>query len=355
MSLPTASALPRVFACPQSHRLPQQALPPSEAGATGTAIHLWLSDGILPEDPEALAACEAISQALPDAQWRHEVALAYDLTNDWGRELGMNLGRAYGGAKPTEWVGTVDGVAIIGGVATVLELKTGWRPVSLDSWQVRFLALAAARAAGTSEAEVVLLVAHPDGAFVRRARFDALALDETAMALEQLATRLQKDSPTVPGDHCRYCPAMASCPSVLGIVRALSIVDGDISKMKPTNAKTAGAMLEVVNVAKAALGRIQGELEAFALREPLQLPDGRTWGWREKPKMEFLPGAATVLRNEYGDKGARAVTESVSKTSITKALGKKDGEAAINELRVGRLVVEKMVGGFGFLKGGEDE
>ena len=324
----------------------------TEAGALGTAIHLWLSDGIIPEDTDAQAACDAIAKALPDAEWRHEVTLAYDSGTDTGRELGQDLGRNYGAATATEWVGTADALAVVAGMPTLLELKTGWRPVSLDSWQVRLLALAAARAHGTDRAEVVLLVAHTDGSsWVERKVFDALALDEVVIGLEQLQARMAQDSATVPGDHCRYCPALASCPSMTGIMRGAAANE-------PTTLATpeiATQAYELLRALKTAAARLEAEIEAYALQHPIQLASGDTWGFREKPKLEFLPGAAHELRTLFGAKATKAISENLSKTSIVKALGKADGTKAIETLKASGAAREKMVGGFGVLKGGADE
>lgn len=350
MSLPSASSLPRVMACPQSHRLPQAELPPSTQSSLGIAVHLWLSDGIIPADEGAQAVCDAIARVLPDAEWRHEVTLAYDAATDTGRELGQDLARDYSSALPTEWVGTVDGLAMVGDMPTVLELKTGYRTVGIDSWQIRMLALAAARAANTDSVEVLLVTAHPDEARVERHVFDALALDEAVVALEQLAVRLQTDSPTKPGEHCRYCPALASCPSMTAIMRGAAANEPHAL----ATPEVATQAYELLKALKTASARLEAELEAYALQQPIQLASGDSWGWREKPKLEFLPGAAHELRAMYGSKGANAVSESVSKTSITRALGKRDGEAAIERLRASGAAREKLVGGFGVLKGSEE-
>lgn len=351
-TLPTASELTRAMACPQSMRLPRAAVPPIAQTDIGNAVHLWTSAGVIPDDPTAQAICDALATALPDAQWRHEVTFAFDAATDTGRVLGQDLGRDYSAATPTEWVGTVDAVALIAGVPTILELKTGWRAVSVDSWQLRLLALAAARAYGTTSVEVVLVTAHPDGAWAQRKTFDALALDEVITGLEQLAARLAADSPTVPGDHCRYCPALASCPSMSGIMRGAAANETPAALATPEVATHAYELLKAL---KAAAVRLEAELEAYALREPVQLASGDAWGFREKSKLEFLPGAAHELRAMVGPTAAKAISESLSKTSILRALGKAEGMKAIDALKHKGAAREKMVGGFGLLKGGGEE
>lgn len=351
MKLPSASNLNRAMACPQSVRLPQAELPPVPTGTIGLAAHAWMSHGVIPEDKEAQAICEAIAQVLPDAEWRHEVTLAYDAETDTGRELGQDLGRDYSSAKTSEWVGTVDGLAMVADMPVVLELKTGWRTVTMDSWQIRLLALAAARAANTDSAEVVLVIAHPDGARVERKVFDALALDETVMALETLSQRLQVDSPTKPGEHCRYCPALASCPSMTGIMRGAAANEPQTL----ATPEVASQAFELLQALKTATARLESELEAYALQQPIMLASGDAWGFREKARLEFLPGATHELRAMYGNRAIAAVSESLSKTSIMKALGKQTGEAAIARLRANGTAREKMVGGFGVMKGGQDE
>lgn len=314
MKLPTASELPRVAACPASAALPQHRLPESSDASLGTAVHLLLSQGVVPDSDEAQAIGEHLQRALPPGAWRWEVTFALD-ANGEGRELGAHLSRDYSAANASETVGTADAVAIQGGIARILEVKTGWRPVSADGWQTRWLALAAARAHHCDSAEVTVLTGHPDGARAEVMAYDAFALDAIEQELHSLLARILTDKQPQPGDWCRYCPALSECRAATGLVRALAQPENEIELTPESVAGT----YRTLQAARAALTRLEGQLETYALQQPVPLGSGRFWGLRTSTKQVFAPGAAAWLR---ANGLPAAVSESVSMTSLKRIAGK---------------------------------
>lgn len=59
---------------------------------------------------------------------------------------------------------------------------------------------------------------HPDGP-VRSTNYTAMELCDFAFTVANAAlATMQADAPLVPGDHCRFCPARATCPALRGSV-----------------------------------------------------------------------------------------------------------------------------------------
>lgn len=329
---PTASSLPRVAMCPPSAVLPHQPLARVAAGTIGDAVHLYLSAGVVPAAPEALAVCEQVQKAIPPGVWRHEVTFALDLDADTARELGENLGRDYSAALPHELIGTCDAVDVVESTRTVrlLELKTGYRHVGTDSLQIKLLALAAARTYDCSTVEILLLTAHPDGARLEPLVLDALALDEIALELTDLRAVIDTAHTATPhpGDWCRYCPAMAACPAALGLVRALAAVPD----AEPLRLEQLAATYRTAKAARAALVRLESQLEAWALTAPIPLGAGRYWGPRDSEKWEFAETAPASLRALLGSSAEKAIGQTISSSSLARALGKEQAAAVTEKL-----------------------
>ena len=334
----TASELPRLARCPASKSLPQHPVPATESTDLGTIVHRALRTGEVPEDDEARATFEQALAVLPPGAWRHEVALALEPTEETARELGVDLERDYSGALSTELVGTADAREVSGNPVRILEIKTGWRPVGADGWQTRFLALAAARAYGCDSVEVLLLTAHPDGAYIATHSYDVFGLDELAEQVRGLVASLKAPSEPQPGDWCRYCPAMASCPAATGIVRALAIAPEPTDATSEITPARAAAAYRLAKAARAALTRLEAQLEAYALQQPIQLGEGRVWGFKPSEQQVFGPKAVAWLRSQGLDK---AINESASATSLGKAVGKAKATWLLNEMRTAGVVTVK--------------
>src|SRR5690606_37815558 len=168
----TMSRLPIVARCPASWALPHaEEAEPSEPSQRGTAIHAFLADvsergrdAALERVPtEYRAACEVIDTDRIPLHLGAEVTFRLDLRSDEAQEIGRNIDRStYADMDEDPWViyGTADLVGIgSDGVVVVYDYKTGWseQDQAGDHWQLRGLALAAARAYGVSHARVGII------------------------------------------------------------------------------------------------------------------------------------------------------------------------------------------------------
>lgn len=149
------------------------------------------------------------------ATWETEVPLAINLATGEARRLPSTGQRDYSAALSTEVVGTADVLGRDHEGVVVLDDKTG-SPEYVDpvgrNWQLRMLALAAARASGVDHAQVGLVFVGDDAVTYDSAELDAMDLDAIETDLRALVARIPGAEPT-PGEHCRFCPARAVCPA----------------------------------------------------------------------------------------------------------------------------------------------
>lgn len=89
-----------------------------------------------------------------------------------------------------------------------------------DNPQLRYYALGALVTCGFPAERVVMTIVqprcfHPDGP-VRSEVIDAIDLLDFSVDLVDYARATEApDAPLVPGDHCRFCPAAATCPALV--------------------------------------------------------------------------------------------------------------------------------------------
>lgn len=260
----SASALDRIVACPASAVLPQVRQMGSLASETGTAVHSFIekvraraatlmlagevtAGGLaydaaldmaraeelakIPDGAKHQTLCESFDFGLIPQGAQLEVAFAWDPRTDTARSLGQNLARDYDGAHPYEIVGTADLVGALIDAVIVADWKTGARLVSAASaWQLKFLALAAARLSGRSNAQVALVYLRADRAYIDRAEFDACDLALFGKQLRKLLERVEEQRAKVDAGRapdvainpgCRYCPAMPACPAHARVIGTL--------------------------------------------------------------------------------------------------------------------------------------
>lgn len=244
MRFGSASALERIELCPPSAVLPSAEGDgfdgPDPFSGLGTAKHEYLADVLelgaekalaRVADPDVRARCARLPVAdLPSVQrgsWAAEVALAYSWHTYTARELGRRIGRRYK-VCDSEIPGTLDLVGLADDdTVVVVDFKTGFHRVTPahENWQMRFLALAAARAWGRSRAVAELWhVPEDEPPFVDRAEFEAADLMIIAADVEELALRVDAERRLVEaggepsrlndGHHCRRCPVLrrGACP-----------------------------------------------------------------------------------------------------------------------------------------------
>lgn len=336
MNLITASGLHRAMHCGASRLLPVVRTE-SHWAARGTAIHKYLEDAARVGREEALSlvpdeyrgACEVIDlDRLPvDAgAWAAEVAFAYDPNRDMGRELGRSTERDYSGREDGEITGTADLVGLTPDAVVIIDVKTGFGdlPAPDRNWQLRFLALAAARTYGRHRAVVSLLwIREGEEPVAQSAVFDDLDLDAFADELRQLQHRTD-DAPTT-GPWCKYCPSFTSCPAQTAMIRHAVSDTGlqELSELKPLSPQHAAVAWERIKAVRAVIKHVEAALYAYAKEQPFELPDGKVVRHTVTRQWEDLDGAVArqVLREMYGDATADdACSFSTSKAAIERAL-----------------------------------
>lgn len=332
----TASEMERASRCPASVTLPRLDAH-TEAAERGTEIHAFLEripamgrEASLALVPDAWReVCEAIDVERLPTNLAAEVALAYDVAADTGREIGRGLRRDYSSAGANEIVGTADVVGLSQDAVLVSDWKTGrtdTQPAAL-SLQLRTLALAAARAYGRDIVHVEKIRIRENGyAWRDRAVFDVFDLDEIAAEVRGIySTVAGADPPLRPGSWCRHCPAFAACPAQTALLRR--VVDGseidDVERMLPLSPEVARVAYERWQAMKHLMKRIEAALHAYAKEHPIPLGGHRVFGELVTEGNEKIDGevAWTVLADRHGPVVANAaVTKSATKASIREAL-----------------------------------
>jgi len=292
----TASAAARVLACPASVVLPH-AYSHGQAAEDGVAIHEFLRAvltgrpkdaalSLVPGHLQSRCASFDLSNAIGDLEAiKAEVAYALHVHEDTARFLGENIGRAYD-VNPFEVPGTLDFVGRHWeGHYVVGDWKTG-QPVTpcRKNPQMLFAASVAMRHHECSEVEGRIVYLHEDGSiFVDRHRFSAFDVDAfvqdlrqafqlVAQAQEQMGGRIV---PSVnEGDHCRYCPAMHSCPAKVALARSM-VTDVDqlrtsLETLTPDQAGQAWLKLEKI---KKLAEMVEDKLRDMARSTPIVLSD----------------------------------------------------------------------------------
>ena len=352
MTLPSASKLGLAFTCLGSAVLPRvDSL--NEHADKGNAKHLFLSmclklgrDAALLEVPEEFRAdCAALDVSeLPASQagqWLAEVAFAFDVVSGEARVLGENIGREYTRAGRTERdiAGSADLVGLTPDAVVVIDYKTGRQPVTrcAENWQMRALSVMAARALGRSRAQAAVLYVDDDG----RPRYDWASWDAfdldgfaseiqalgvrvlTATAVQQLGAR--KDFTLRTGSHCRYCPALTTCPAQGAFVRQLVATPAEtLAELEAgiQDDATARAVWERVEAVEAVIKKAKAALHDRACSRPIPLGNGEMFGLTESSR-ESLKGnvAWDVIATKFGDDVAdNAVELEASKAGIRRAL-----------------------------------
>lgn len=327
---PSASSLDRAMACPASEALPRVSVD-IPAGREGTWKHrVWqhlskgieaalVEAGVTPEQRDEALALEGTWVAPSGAD--HEIALAFDANTGKGRRLQQKHHRDYSDAKPDEWVATVDACYSDGFTACVVDFKSGhaWVAPPADNWQLKLGALAAAASADCSAARVGIV--KPGWREPQWADFDAIDLSNFRDELQALGRRLwgarkAVEEGAVPklsiGEWCRFCPARLHCPAQVATVKRLGgEPDEWAADMKrQLTPETAGLAWARLEMAKKALGEVEGALRMYAKDAPLLLPDGRRLRLQTVTRDE-LDGAVVfeALSEHWGHDVARAAVE----------------------------------------------
>jgi hypothetical protein len=346
MRLISASSLGRVAVCPASAVLPSVDSV-GEAARRGTILHAYLEnvpsmgreEALALVDEEYRAAAEVIDlEALPidGTRWAQEVAFAFDVTTGRARELGRSRGRDYGTRRDTEVVGTADviGLSRDGSMALVLDHKFGASPIAKASrnYQLKFLALAATRAYGATDARVALIHIPPSGLpWYDSATFDAFDLAVFAQELRRIVDRVAFAERSVhagepplatTGEHCKWCPCLPYCPAQTALVRT---VVGELEGQweRPVTPEDAARVYEKVKAAKAVLARLENALYTYAAANPIPLANGIVFGSVTEESNESVDGPtarAALLDLESGAESAIYLAAWLQGSDPTEAL-----------------------------------
>ena len=333
----SASRLRRIRRCAASGALPQVDTS-SEAATTGTAVHRFLEDcskrgrelALADVPDEAADVCAAIDlDALP-VHLAHEVAYAYDVTTGAVRRTR----RGYPDLGATEIGVTVDVEGVRDDAVFVADYKTGFRQVAKpgENEQILLGALCSSRYHGKDAAHVeVIYVREGRKPWREVAALDVFDLAAFVSVLRRIWDRYQEARAIVAagrvpnvseGEHCRYCPALNSCPAKAQLLRRM--VDGELStEIELTKGRPTARHYFIWQQMKQITDRVGAIIHAAAADEPIDLGDGRMFGKVERQGSEVIDGdkAYQAARDLHGQEYADAAVErKATKAGLRKAL-----------------------------------
>ena len=328
----SASAIPRLLACPASHRLPHHDYRTTHATA-GQDRHA-----------EAEAAADTGGELHPVVQslmvegdqLATECAFAYDCATDSARELG-HVDRRYVDLAPYELPGTMDLLIRGEGRAVVVDYKSFAEvdPAERNT-QLATYALMVARCYGLDEVTVAIIYL-VGGRRPSIATLTALDLDAHAARLKRLHVDVARPSQPVSGPHCKYCPAFLSCP----VQHALTIDVGETLPMRIEaqmpfgDDQSAAEAFDLLTRLGTLQARIRAALYARAAERPIPLGNGMVLGQYEKlgPTVIDADIAYEVIRAGAGQEVAdKAVTRKATQAGIERAVGKTIKKSVMAEI-----------------------
>lgn len=354
-SLPilSASHLPRVIACPASHVLPHFKQEVGAAAERGTNIHAFLEVAFNQGRETAL---ERFAPDLPGIDVARELDLellwadlkdglaeatfAFDPTSQTARLLGTSLSRQYDNTG--EILGTADLVAHHCDTeqVVIVDYKTGLIPVdAATSHQLAFLALAAHRHYDTEDVVARIVHIREDSTFHFNERvYDAELLRDFAAHLGELQQvisvfakwhEMGKTLPVNIGEHCKYCPALASCPASAAVFENLqwatdkdSLAAWDVARL---NAQEAGALWDRLQLIKKALDVQDAALRDYARENVLETAGGKRLMLGQQTFSQIALGPALeiiaeVCGQDLADHLLGATNAKLPKTELEAAL-----------------------------------
>lgn len=334
----SASAIPRLLACPTSAVLPHRAYSTAHAAA-GQERHLDREVAADLRDlkrlPEAVASMIRSSDELLT-----EHAFVLNVATEEVRQLGRVGHRAYGPLEPFEVGGTVD-LLIVGTDRLIVVDYKGFEEVaSADgNAQLATYALMVARAFGVDEVTVVIVYE------IRRpsiATLEALDLDAHAARLRQLhvdvaRARMSPGRFLATGPHCKYCEAFDACPrqKALSIDVETGLIEMRIEETIPfADDEEAAWALDLCAELGRLQARIKAALEVRSKARPIPLRNGNAWGPRTRPGNEKLDGEVTyaVMLEKHGPALAGlAVPRTATKKAVREALRFAGAESTLED------------------------
>lgn len=342
-SLPSISGLERAENCSGSVVLPKAHAAASVHTNTGKEVHAFVVRAREVGREEALA--EIVSDAdhrtfcrdlpldkLPQGG-RLETAYAYDPQTEASRVLGNNIGREYlkAGLDPQrEIAGTSDIDGVVGDTVYLRDWKTGHKRLGdpRESWQLRVLALAAARQRGLDKADIGFFYLREDGSFYEdKALLGPMDLADIADEVRALvgavrAAQAQYTRGHVPdvnlGPWCDYCASVPHCPGQVALARSLVRFEepGELTLEKAAEAWAILAAYDQISE------RVKKGLREFAKLNPIPLPGGKELRLVQWPSTHIdTTIAKAVLVEKFGAGVAEdAVEKTITQASVERAI-----------------------------------
>lgn len=259
------SALPRLAVCPTSAALPQINRK-SPFSTKGTAIHTFLADYLTHGD-------EAYGR-IPE-EFR-EVCYAVNVAK---LPIGIGTVKTEFGLFRKDIRGTADIVASTPTGGLVMDIKSGYmRQVpAREHKQLLWYAVAAAEHFGWRSMVVGINRVMEDGEVWNDiAELDGFDLDAAAAEVDRIvarATNAKATDSVTTGDHCRYCPAFASCPATREVAGML-VKSPDELQTIPLTEETAGVLWQRAKLAEKVVEMALDRLKEFARSGAIVLPNG---------------------------------------------------------------------------------
>jgi hypothetical protein len=224
--------------------------------------------------------------------------------------------------RPGEWTVKIDLAIDRDGVVDVIDWKTGRQEHTAEiasNWQLRFSALAAARAFGARTIRAALVYLEPGSYWEDAATFYALDLATIAHELRELrATLTRGPTPPVPGPWCtqHYCPLVGDCPATRAALASAYPLEQPLVPVIRDDAH-ARFTLERIAGAEAALEAIKRAVKDYARTRPVPMGDGRVYAWRKKQRRTIrldTPARIAALRGVLGESAEKAIKIEASAT-----------------------------------------
>jgi len=350
MSNPTASSLYRADRCPPSQAFPCVRID-SQVAMAGSAGHKFLE--LVPSIGEELASeeipenlselCDQIdlSQIPLGEHFLQEAAWRYNVKTGVVEALGCGNNRRYPEDLDNEWIcGTIDSMTLHNPDNQIeiwdykFECFDNHTPPPAENLQLLFSALCATRYTMKNDAQIGLIhISAVDGSIwkesttvgpVELGAFDMKLKSIIANIRQAEAELASGKTPDVfRGEWCRFCPAVSSCPAVIGLLRAAASGQINIAKLgEPVDASCALSAYETLRQLDKAVGFAKEALKAYALNHRIKLGNGNEYGARMAEKRIINPDVAYgTLMDLYGASVAqKAVPRSTSLTAIDSAL-----------------------------------
>lgn len=345
----SASAVPRLLACPGSAHLRQSEYNTKYAddgddrhADAEAAVDLGATD----ELPWQVA-----QMLQPGDEMATECAMAYDVSDDTGRALGHIKHRDYKDLRPFEVPMTLDLVIRGNGRIVYVDYKSFEEVDSAtDNAQLATGALALARAAGLDEVTVAIVYLGAEWRPADIAVLGPLDLDAHAVRLRDL---VRSDDRTLRvNKHCKYCPAFHDCPQQRQIATDAGALATRVEQMVPfQDDDDAADAYDLWQRIKVVVARMGAALHARAADRPIPLRSGKLFARVEKPGNEKLDGDVVhrVLKEQFSPEIAdAAVVRTATKKRIGEALkGRRGAEkAALAAIRLAGGVSQKPSYGF---------